>query len=198
MIKRRNVWRGKFMLGFIAKLLAIIIIAAPIYILVRRPFRREIRRECLLMAFWLFNAALLVLALNGDYGFPGDMLRSAYGRIVTGDGINLVPLRTIRGFFADSDTDRFLVNIIGNTVMFMPWGFGLVLLWERNRRPLRIIGLSLALTAFIESCQLFIGRAVDVDDMLLNFAGSMLGALVWYAARNIYRKIRNVKSIRQA
>lgn len=186
------------MLRFIVKLLAIIIIAAPIYILVRRPFRREIKRECLLMAFWLFNAALLVLALNGDYGTPGDMLRSAYGRIVTGEGINLIPLRTVKGFFADSDTDRFLVNIIGNTVMFMPWGFGLVFLWERNRRPLRIIGLSLAITAFIEFCQMFIGRAVDVDDMLLNFAGSMLGAFVWYAARNIYRKIREVKSIRQA
>ena len=68
--------------------------------------------------------------------------------------------------------------------MFMPWGFGLVLLWERNRRVMRISGLSLAITAFIELCQLFIGRAVDIDDILLNFAGSMLGALVWYILRN--------------
>ena len=32
-----------------------------------------------------------------------------------------------------------------------------------------------AVTAFIECCQLCVGRAFDVDDLLLNTLGAMLG-----------------------
>ena len=38
---------------------------------------------------------------------------------------------------------------------------------------------SLALPVFIESCQLFIGRNVDVDDLILNFTGGCLGAGIY-------------------
>ena len=172
------------MLNYIFRLSIIILIFAPVYLLIRKPWRREKKRELLLMFFWLFNAALLTLALEGDYRMPVDMVCDAIRRLASGDGINIVPFRTIAGFFRNFDADRFLVNIVGNIVMFVPWGFGLVLLWERNRRPLRIAGLSFAITAFIEFCQLFIDRAVDVDDMILNFTGSMLGVLIWYALRN--------------
>lgn len=172
------------MFMYILRLSIINLIFAPVYLLIRKPWRREKKRELLLMFFWLFNAALLTLALEGDYRMPVDMVCDAIRRLASGDGINIVPFRTIAGFFRNFDADRFLVNIVGNIVMFVPWGFGLVLLWERNRRPLRIAGLSFAITAFIEFCQLFIDRAVDVDDMILNFTGSMLGALIWYALRN--------------
>lgn len=172
------------MLRYILRLSIIILIFAPVYILLRNPWQREKKRELLLMFFWLFNAALLTLALEGNYRMPVDMVCDAIRRVASGYGINIVPFRTIAGFFRNFDAERFLVNIVGNIVMFMPWGFVLVLLWERNRRPLRIAGLSFAITAFIEFCQLFIDRAVDVDDMILNFTGSMLGALIWYALRN--------------
>jgi len=172
------------MLAYIARLITIIAIGAPIYILLRRPWQRRMKREIMLMLFWLFNASLLILALEGEYSAPQDMLRRTMGRIAAGDGINIIPLHTIAGFFTAFDADRFLVNIVGNIIMFVPWGFGLVLLWESNRRPIRITGLSFAITAFIEFFQLFIGRLVDIDDMILNLFGSMLGALIWYLARN--------------
>lgn len=168
------------MAEYIIRLVIIILLLAPVYLLVRRPWRRKSGREWGVMLFLLFNAALLTLALEGDYGTPREMLASAVSRISSGEGINLVPFRTISGFFAGAKGDRFLVNILGNVVMFMPWGFGLAALWERFRTPLRIAALSLAITVFIEASQLFIGRSVDVDDLMLNFAGSMLGALVWW------------------
>ena len=58
-------------------------------------------------------------------------------------------------------------------------GFGLVYLWPKNRRIWIVAMYSLALPVFIESCQLFIGRNVDVDDLILNFTGGCLGAGIY-------------------
>ena len=41
--------------------------------------------------------------------------------------------------------------------------------------------MCLGLTCLIEFTQLFIGRTVDVDDLILNFVGSMCGAGLWWA-----------------
>jgi len=177
------------MLTYLLKLILVLVLSSPLYILLRRPWRRDMKREIPLMIFLLFNAALLLFALDGEYRAPSEMLDSAVERLTSGDRINLVPFRTISGFFTGDNIDRFLVNIVGNVVMFMPWGFGLVLLWERNRKPLRIAGLCLALPLFIELWQMFISRSVDVDDLILNFAGGMTGALLWYALT--WRERRN-------
>ena len=60
--------------------------------------------------------------------------------------------------------------------MFMPWGLGLVLLWKRNQSLGRILFLCFLITVMIEALQLFIGRSVDVDDLILNFLGGGMGA----------------------
>ena len=133
------------------------------------------------MAFFiLFHIGLLALALEGEYGSPAQMADRAAERIMTGIGINLVPFRTITSFFVHFNMDIFLVNIVGNIIMFMPWGFGIVLLWKRNRHIGSVMGYSLLLPLFIETSQLFIGRSVDVDDLILNFAGGCLGASIYF------------------
>jgi len=177
------------MLKYLLKLILVLVLSSPLYILLRRPWRRDMKREIPLMIFLLFNAALLLFALDGEYRAPAEMLNSAVDRLTSGERVNLVPFRTIIGFFTGDNMDRFLVNIVGNVVMFIPWGFGLVLLWKQTRKPLRIAGLCLALPLFIELWQMFISRSVDVDDLILNFAGGMTGALLWYALT--WRKRRN-------
>ena len=164
------------MINYIGKFSIIILLALPPYLLLRRPWERKQIREWALGAFLLFTLGLLALALEGEYADPAVMLRRALSRIDTGEGINLVPLRTIRGFFRNFQPDIFMINIVGNIAMFLPWGFGMALLWEKNRKTKRIILYSLALPLFIETAQLFIGRTVDVDDLILNFAGGCLGA----------------------
>ena len=69
--------------------------------------------------------------------------------------------------------------------MFMPWGFGLVLLRKRKQKAFSVVLHSLALPVFIETCQLFIGRSVDVDDLILNFAGGCLGAALYIGVRKL-------------
>lgn len=168
------------MVSYILRFGAVILAVLPVWLLVRRPWKRKLPREWALGAFVLFAAALLTLALEGEYGTPSQMADRAVSRIRTGKGVNLVPFRTILRFIRHFDADLFGVNIVGNIVMFIPWGFGLALLWKKNRNPGIILAFSLGLTLFIETCQLFIGRSVDVDDLILNFAGSCLGAVLYF------------------
>jgi len=105
----------------------------PLYLIIRRPWKRLEMREWFLAVFWLFMAGLLVLAFEGRYGTPMEMLQSARTRLSTGEGINVVPFHTIRSFFVDFTWDAFLINIVGNIVMFLPWGFGAVFFWKKNQ-----------------------------------------------------------------
>lgn len=70
------------------------------------------------------------------------------------------------------------VNFFGNIAGFMPLGFFPALLWRGGslKRAL-LIGFSSSL--FIEVWQIFIPRTTDIDDILLNTLGALLGYLVW-------------------
>lgn len=180
------------MYRYIWKLCIIMLAVLPVYLVLRRPWKRESGREWAVGGFWLFMAALTALALEGQYGNPVRMAEDAMERIVTGERINLVPFRTIGSFYRHFIFDVFMVNIVGNIVMFIPWGFGLPLLWKR-RQPVRSVMLcSLALPLCIESCQLFIGRSVDIDDLILNFAGGCLGAGIYFIGRKWFPGARKL------
>ena len=145
-----------------------------------------IAREIALGVFLVFMTALLALTFRGELGNLEWSLQNAAQRLYTGQGINLVPFHTIRGYCGRYLwSGLFLVNVVGNIVMFVPWGFGLALLWRRNQRVWRIALFSLLLPIFIETVQLFTLRSVDVDDVLLNFLGGCLGGLLYAAARRI-------------
>lgn len=165
---------------YIIKLIVIMMVFTPIYLLLRKPWKRKGKREYAIAAFWLFHAGLLFLALQGRYQNPIAMVREAFDRIRTMERINLVLFRSISSFCEHFIWDIFIINIAGNIIMFMPWGFGLPLLWKKNRSFTRIVLMSLGITLFIEVSQLFIGRSVDVDDLILNFLGGCLGAAVYF------------------
>lgn len=67
--------------------------------------------------------------------------------------------------------------------MFIPWGFGLPLFWKKRQSVLSVLLFSALLPLFIESVQLFIGRSVDVDNLILNFAGGMIGGFGYFLLR---------------
>ena len=174
------------MAAYIFKFSIIVLVISPIYLLSRRPWRHWGKREVALMIFMLFTAALLVLAFEGTYGTPYAMIENMLHRVTSGERVNLVPFRTIGTFFRHFIPDVFLINIVGNIVMFMPWGFGLVLLWKKNQSVGRVLLLCFLITALIETGQLFIGRSVDVDDLILNFAGGCAGAALCAGLKRVF------------
>ena len=199
------------MTDYIMDLIRIMLTGIPIYLLARFLFlRRRAKRlgarsgvkrvklkynklrEVFLGLFVVFMMALLVFVWQGEYHSPQMMLRFARRRLITGEGINLVPFHTIRNYYRAFGVkgDLFGINIIGNILMFVPWGFGLLLLWKKNRKLWRLVMLSALLPILIETSQLFIGRQVDVDDFILNFTGGILGGFLFWLLARLLPKLR--------
>lgn len=96
---------------------------------------------------------------------------------------NVVPFRTIldQARYA-VDFDVFLRQIAGNIALFVPLGLVLGVFVSSAWRAL---ALAAGVSAGIELLQLVIpGRSFDVDDVLLNVLGGMLG---WCVGRALAR-----------
>ena len=104
-------------------------------------------------------------------------------------GSNLVPLRhhlaALRCWLDDCDAAavaaRYLVvDVLGNVGLFVPLGLSLAAVSTRPSRGGRFlvaVGSALSLSIAIEVLQLGLAsRASDVDDVLFNTVGAMLGA----------------------
>lgn len=169
-------------------------ITALIFILIRRPWRltnrRERQREWLMCFFVIFMTGMFYMTFRGTYMRPGLMLKDALQRIHTGRDINLVPFRNISNMYLYDDREHFAMNILGNTLMFIPWGFFRPFLRKRQQKAVHVIAGALLLTVFIETVQLFIGRTVDIDDIILNFAGSLCGSGLYFLAAALFPRIK--------
>lgn len=168
------------------------LLATPLYLIIRKPWRRKDNREIFVGLFAVYLAGLLAVTLRGTYRVPSAAIADAIYRIKHLSGINVVPIRYIIAYFKYADADTFLINFVSNIVIFIPWGFGLMLLWQKNHKPLRIISLLLGLTVFIEFFQLFISRNTDIDDIILNFAGGFVGVIIYFLITKINPKIKNL------
>ena len=103
---------------------------------------------------------------------------------------NLVPFRTIAEYFGvlrGGSVTLFLVNFAGNILVFVPLGLLPPLLWRRCRGAWGA-ALTALCSLFVELCQIFTGRSVDVDDLILNTLGGLLG---WLLARLLLRRSRD-------
>ncbi len=102
--------------------------------------------------------------------------------------IQLIPLRTIGEMFRlCTDSSAYsnvrvlsAANLAGNALLFFPAGILLPSLFCRLRRWGSYLGLMLGLILAVEVVQLFTLRgSLDVDDVLLNGFGAVLGFWLW-------------------
>ena len=79
------------------------------------------------------------------------------------------------------------LSMILNIVMFMPLGFLLPLIWKNYQSLFRTALTGLGFSFGIEFCQLFNRRVSDVEDLLMNMLGTMLGWGIWRCFSYIVR-----------
>ncbi len=100
---------------------------------------------------------------------------------------NLTVFREIqRGVYClkTGNWQYFFLNVIMNVLAFAPFGFFLPIISPKNRKLLNIILLSIELTLSIELLQLiFKVGTFDVDDILLNTLGGVLGYGIYYIVK---------------
>ena len=97
--------------------------------------------------------------------------------------INLVPFRTIASDWRTGGLP-FLINFVGNIVAFMPVGILPPLIRTRKTEAWEMALFGLGLSVVIEGGQyLFSRRCADVDDLILNTLGAVLGYAMVLAIR---------------
>jgi glycopeptide antibiotics resistance protein len=99
--------------------------------------------------------------------------------------VNLFPLVNL--FDYDSKQD-LLVNVIGNVAMFIPSGIVLPTIYRRLDSFVKVILAGGGISLCIEMIQLpFSVRASDIDDLILNTVGVMLGYGIYALIRCLKR-----------
>jgi glycopeptide antibiotics resistance protein len=100
---------------------------------------------------------------------------------------NLIPFKELSRYQIGSA--KFFKNIIGNLVIFIPFGIFVSYYLKKKRFKLIFI-LSLITSITIEFAQrLIIGRVFDVDDIILNVSGGCIGYLIYIILDAIFEHI---------
>lgn len=118
---------------------------------------------------------------------------------------NLVPFAEIKRFYTkvrDTNYLMFFINIIGNVVLFVPFGFLFSLIYskggQKQRKTLLVTLLvSILLCLLIELLQLVTKVGVfDVDDIIMNTTGTLIGYIVFRVSLSIARR-RKIMAMRR-
>ncbi|PYZ98139.1 VanZ family protein [Alteribacter lacisalsi] len=129
----------------------------------------------------VFYVTFLAWNYGSSYSPPGE----------DGRNLNVVPFLSIYNIYTYSADPMVPVRIlIGNIIMFVPFGFLLPLVYRRWRRSylgvLPVAFMALLASIAIEVNQYyFTYRVANVDDVILNTTGGLLGALAYDCVRRV-------------
>jgi glycopeptide antibiotics resistance protein len=119
----------------------------------------------LLLALWLVGG--LVFTLQPAYPLPGQVVDD-----------NLVPFRTLAIYLRNPDSWFWMRNLFGNLLLLLPLGLLGPIALPALDRWWRIALVALLYSVAIEVIQLAVpDRSADIDDVIVNVAGALLGYL---------------------
>lgn len=105
------------------------------------------------------------------------------------NGTNLVPFREM--FRYPVGSENFNRQVVGNILLFMPFGF-FATYYTKIKKISSISFMSILVSLTIEVVQKYIGRSFDVDDIILNVVGGILGFLVYIGLDAIRKKLPSI------
>lgn len=106
--------------------------------------------------------------------------------LIGNHNFNLIPFREILRYHIGSRL--FFKNVIGNLVMFVPYGFFASYFTKSKKGSIAFL-LILFASLSIEFTQLAIGRVFDIDDVLLNVVGGMMGYSIYWGLSTLGDKL---------
>ena len=98
---------------------------------------------------------------------------------------NLVPFSA-----KEFDVASYLLNV----VLFVPLGFLLPLIWENENRFWKILLAGVSFSLLIELSQLLNLRSTDIDDLLLNTLGAVIGFVLFRLFSGVTKRGKRTQS----
>ena len=140
--------------------------------------------------FWIY---LLVLIKVIVFKYPVDHLRSImeqWSPEIFWQGLshaNFTFFKTIRMYIEYWGRINSFENLVGNIVLFMPYGILYPLSWGKKKGFLGFVLTVLVFIMALELAQMWTNfGAFDVDDILLNFIGALLGYFIYFITIKIF------------
>ena len=140
----------------------VIIIATRITYLVVQHKKFVLNKEFANLVFIIYILLLFQLVTSTDINYHS--------------GVNYIPFTEIFRYKVGSSL--FLLNVLGNIAIFIPFGLFISKVLK-STKFLPVFIISFIASGCIEGVQLYIGRAFDVDDIILNCIGSILGWFIY-------------------
>ena len=148
--------------GAFIEIIAASIFIIPLFCLYGKLSVNNLKRTFIYIVVGFYLVAVLALV-----GFPSiTSMNLDYT-------INIIP-------FVDMVSD--FVNACLNVLLFIPLGIFLPVLWDKYKDIKNIILVALYLTVGIELSQILTFRTTDINDIITNIAGALLG---YYIIRGI-------------
>ena len=144
--------------SFFIEVAAAAVFLLPVFLLLERLYFHNKKKTVLYLMFTLYLSAVYYIT-----GLPTlSFIRFA-------PSLNYIPFLDIR-----SDS----ANAVSNIILFVPLGLMLPVLWDdfRKFKSTVLFGLSMSLT--IEILQLFTLRTTDINDIITNTAGTLIGYML--------------------
>lgn len=165
-------------LAYLLPVLPILILLRLLMNLPRRSLRKRttVWHEIGVIIFAFYIVAVCSVTLNLHSLLRGDFQASQH--------YNLKPFAGLSIMWNNPDRQYAIVNVLGNIAMFAPLGFMLPLLW-RNWSGFKVFFAGMAFSVLIETVQFFTGRGTDIDDVILNTLGAIVGYILFSLLRRI-------------
>ena len=137
--------------------------------------------EILSVLFVMYIVALLSQTVIPKIELNGDEIRffqSGYNEI------NLTVFKEIK-LAIKLGGSFFLVNIVGNIVVFMPIALFVGLLYNKPSF-FKCVLITTAVSVFVEACQIPQNRGTDIDDVILNTLGGIVGYVLFIIINKLF------------
>ena len=131
-------------------------------------FYKEILTICSIIYIFLLFQLLTKAELNHNSGY------------------NLIPFTEIMRY--EFGSKLFVLNVLGNIILFIPFGL-MVAEYIKPKTIVPPLVTALIVSTTVEFVQLNIGRSFDIDDIILNIIGSILGYLLYVGFKAIGRRL---------
>ncbi len=178
-----------YAISFLSEGLAPVMVFLPICLFLRMLYLRERPKTSLAdktdplreSIFALFMVFLIMLFTQTFIYNPGI------------DNISIIPFYIIIKQIAEADVSFYtlrgmIFNIFGNIGIFIPVGIFIPILFKTNFSQTVLRGFFISLV--IEVVQLPLPRTSDIDDLILNTAGTALGYGIFCLAGVIINRLR--------
>lgn len=188
-------------IGYIFDMLPFLLVMLPIYVFVRGIYLFRNKKGQSIQLLREFGLLLFVLYLTGvasqtivpEFVIINNKLQ-AVDLGFNPDRINLEPFNKIietQILVENGHISYLFIEVFGNICMFIPIGFFLPLLWDKFKNPFLTVFVCLFISFSIETIQLILPRGTDVDDIILNTSGGLIGYILYSVQKS---RLKNITS----